>query len=206
MLIDIHPKNPEPKKIKMVTECLLDGGVIIYPTDTIYSIGCSLLKLKGIERVAKIKGVKVEKANFSIVCHDLSHLSDYTRSVSTQVYKLMKKALPGPYTFILNANNNVPRYFNSNKKEIGIRIPDNTICLEMVKALGHPVIATSVHDDDEIIEYTTDPTLIYERYGKSVDIVINGGYGNNIASTVIDCTGEIPEIIREGAGEVENLL
>jgi len=206
MLIEIHPINPEPKKIKIVTECLLDGGVIIYPTDTIYSIGCSLLKLKAIERVAKIKGVKTEKANFSIICHDLSHLSDYTRSVSTPVYKLMRKALPGPYTFILNANNNVPRYFNSNKKEIGIRIPDNTICFEMVKALGHPVIATSVHDDDEVIEYTTDPTLIYERYEKTVDIVINGGYGNNIASTVIDCTGEIPEVIREGAGEIENLL
>lgn len=190
----------------MVTECLLDGGVIIYPTDTIYSIGCSLLKLKAVERVAKIKGVKTEKANFSIVCHDLSHITDYSRSVSTPVYKMMKKSLPGPYTFILNANNNVPRYFNSNKKEIGIRIPDNIICLELVKSLEHPVIATSVHDDDEVIEYTTDPTLIYERYEKLVDIVINGGFGNNIASTVIDCTGEIPELIREGAGEVENLL
>ncbi|MFZ5552746.1 MAG: L-threonylcarbamoyladenylate synthase [Bacteroidota bacterium] len=206
MLLSVQSGNPEPGKLKIITECLLDGGVIIYPTDTIYSIGCSLTKLRGIERVARIKEIKPEKANFSIVCHDLSHLSDYAKNISTQVYKMMKKALPGPYTFILNASGNVPRYFNSNKKEVGIRIPDNTICREIIKSLGHPLIATSVHDDDEVIEYSTDPRLIHDRYEKLVDMVIDGGYGNNIASTVIDCTGDEPEVIREGAGEVGHLL
>jgi len=206
MLIHIHPKNPEPKKIKTVVECLLDGGVIIYPTDTVYSIGCLLTKSKGIERVARIKGVKVEKANFSIVCHDLSNLSDYSRHVNTNIYKIMKKALPGPFTFILDASNKVPKYFNSDKKEIGIRIPDHLIPQEIVKESGAPLISTSVHDNDEVLEYTTDPELIYERYENLVDLVIAGGYGNNVASTVINCTSGLPEIVRQGIGITDDLF
>jgi tRNA threonylcarbamoyl adenosine modification protein (Sua5/YciO/YrdC/YwlC family) len=206
MLIQIHPKNPEPKKIKTVVECLLDGGVIIYPTDTVYSIGCLLTKSKGIERVARIKGVKVEKANFSIICHDLSNLSDYSRHVNTNIYKIMKKALPGPFTFILDASNKVPKYFNSDKKEIGIRIPNHLIPLEIVKETGVPLISTSVHDDDEVLEYTTDPELIYERYENLVDIVVAGGYGNNVASTVINCVSGLPEIVRQGIGITDDLF
>jgi tRNA threonylcarbamoyl adenosine modification protein (Sua5/YciO/YrdC/YwlC family) len=206
MLIQIHPKNPEPKKIKTVVECLLDGGVIIYPTDTVYSIGCLLTKSKGIERVARIKGVKVEKANFSIVCHDLSNLSDYSRHVNTNIYKIMKKALPGPFTFILDASNKVPKYFNSDKKEIGIRIPNHLIPLEIVKETGVPLISTSVHDDDEVLEYTTDPELIYERYENLVDMVVAGGYGNNVASTVINCVSGLPEIVRQGIGITDDLF
>lgn len=206
MLIHIHPKNPEPKKIQTVVDCLLDGGVIIYPTDTVYSIGCLLTKSKGIERVAKIKGVKMEKANFSIVCHDLSNIAEYSRHVGTNIYKIMKKALPGPFTFILDASNKVPKYFNADKKEIGIRIPNNLIPQELVKISGSPLISTSVHDDDEVLEYTTDPELIYERYENLVDIVIAGGYGNNVASTVIDCTSGLPEITRQGIGITDDLF
>lgn len=206
MLIHIHPKNPEPKKIKTVVECLLDGGVIIYPTDTVYSIGCLLTKSKGIERVARIKGVKVEKANFSIVCHDLSNLSDYSRHVNTNIYKIMKKALPGPFTFILDASNKVPKYFNSDKKEIGIRIPNHLIPLEIVKETGVPLISTSVHDNDDVLEYTTDPELIYERYENLVDMVVAGGYGNNVASTVINCVSGLPEIVRQGIGITDDLF
>lgn len=206
MLIHIHPKNPEPKKIKTVVDCLHDGGVIIYPTDTVYSIGCLLNKSKGIERVAKIKGVKPEKANFSIVCHDLSNISEYSRHVSTNIYKIMKKALPGPFTFILDASNKVPKFFNADKKEIGIRIPDHLIPQEIVKLTNVPLISTSVHDDDEVLEYTTDPELIYERYENLVDIVIAGGYGNNVASTVINCTSGLPEIVRQGIGITDDLF
>ena len=206
MLIQIHPKNPEPKKIKTVVECLLDGGVIIYPTDTVYSIGCLLTKSKGIERVARIKGMKVEKANFSIVCHDLSNLSDYSRHVNTNIYKIMKKALPGPFTFILDASNKVPKYFNSDKKEIGIRIPNHLIPLEIVKETGVPLISTSVHDNDDVLEYTTDPELIYERYENLVDMVVAGGYGNNVASTVINCVSGLPEIVRQGIGITDDLF
>ena len=206
MLIQIHPKNPEPKKIKTIVECLLDGGVIIYPTDTVYSIGCLLTKSKGIERVARIKGVKVEKANFSIVCHDLSNLSDYSRHVNTNIYKIMKKALPGPFTFILDASNKVPKYFNSDKKEIGIRIPNHLIPLEIVKETGVPLISTSVHDNDDVLEYTTDPELIYERYENLVDMVVAGGYGNNVASTVINCVSGLPEIVRQGIGITDDLF
>lgn len=206
MILQIHPQNPDPKKIKTVVECLLDGGVIVYPTDTVYSIGCLLSKSKAIERVAKIKGVKVEKANFSIVCHDLSNISEYSRHVNTNIYKIMKKALPGPFTFILDASNKVPKYFNSNKKQIGIRVPDNNIPRTLVLEAKVPLIATSVHDDDEILEYITDPGLIHERYENVVDIVIDGGYGNNVASTIIDCTTGLPEIVRQGIGVTDHLF
>jgi len=206
MLLQIHPDNPDARKIKQVIDCLKDGGLIIYPTDTVYSIGCDLMNKRAIEKVARIKGLKPEKANFSIVCHDVSSLGDYTKQFSRQVFKVMNKALPGPFTFILNASNKVPKLFDSNKKTIGIRIPNNNIALEIVQQLGNPIIATSVHDDDEILEYTTDPELIHEKYEKLVDIVIDGGYGNNIASTIIDCTNDDIEVVREGAESIEAFL
>ncbi len=203
MLLKIHPETPGHRLIKHVTECLNDGGIIIYPTDTVYGIGCSILKPKAVERVANIKGIKLEKANFSFICYDLSHLSDYTRQQSTPVYKLMKRTLPGPFTFILNANNRVPKLFQSRKKTVGIRIPDNNIARTIVHELGHPILSTSIHDDDTILDYTTDPEYIYTKYKNIVDIVIDGGHGGNQPSTVIDCTSDDFKIIRQGKGEIE---
>lgn len=200
MLIRIHPENPSLRYIKTVVECLNDGGVIIFPTDTIYALGCDIYKSKAIERVARIKGIKKEKANFSFLTHDLSQLSDYTKPINNEVYKLMKSTLPGPFTYILNANNNVPKIFQSKKKTVGIRIPENNIPAEIIRELGNPIMSTSIHDDDEIIEYTTDPELIYEKYNSMVDIVIDGGYGDNEPSTIIDCTGTEILIVREGKG------
>ncbi|MBA3970875.1 MAG: threonylcarbamoyl-AMP synthase [Bacteroidetes bacterium] len=206
MLLRINPEKPNYNEIAKVVECLRNGGVVIYPTDTVYGIGCDINKQRAVERVCKIKGIDPEKANFSFVCSDLSHLSDFTKPISTATYKVMKKALPGPFTFILEANNNVPKLFRSKKKTVGIRIPDNNICLEIVKALGNPLMSTSVHDDDEIIEYTTDPELIHQKYKDIVDIVIAGGYGNNEASTVVDCSEGDFEIIRQGMGVLEDFL
>ncbi len=200
MLIKIHPKNPSPHKIKTVVECLYEGGIIIYPTDTVYGLGCDIFKSKAVEKIALIKGIKKEKANFSFICHDLSQLSDYTKPISNEIYKLMKTSLPGPFTFILNANNKVPKLFQSKKKSVGIRIPDNNIISEIVKELGNPIMSTSIHDEDEIIEYTTDPELIHEKYENIVDIVIDGGYGDNEASTIVDCTTDEIMILREGKG------
>lgn len=200
MLLKIYPENPNPKQVRMVVECLLDGGIIIYPTDTVYGLGCDIFKSKAIERIAQIKGIKAEKANFSFICNDLSQLSDYTKAIPNNVFKMMKSNLPGPFTFILNASNNVPKLIQSKKKTVGIRIPDNNIPIEIVKELGNPIMSTSIHDDDRIIEYTTDPELIYEKYNKLVDIVIDGGYGDNEPSTVVDCTSDEPMIIREGKG------
>jgi tRNA threonylcarbamoyl adenosine modification protein (Sua5/YciO/YrdC/YwlC family) len=206
MLLRINPEKPNFEEIRKVVDCLSDGGVVIYPTDTVYGIGCDINKQRAVERVCRIKGIDPEKANFSFICSDLSHLADFTRPISTSVYKVMKKALPGPFTFILEANNSVPKLFRSKKKTVGIRIPDNTICREIVKQLGNPVMSTSVHDDDEIIEYTTDPELIYEKYKDQVDIVIAGGYGNNEASTVVDCSEGSFEILRQGLGVLEDYL
>ncbi len=200
MLLRINPDKPNYDEIAEAVTCLRDGGVIIYPTDTVYGIGCDIYKQRAVERVCKIKNVIPEKANFSFICSDLSHLSDFTKPIDTATYKLMRKALPGPFTFILEANNNVPKLFKSKKKTVGIRIPDNIICLEIVKQLGNPIMSTSVHDDDEIIEYTTDPELIHEKYKDIVDIVIAGGYGNNEASTIIDCTDGDFTILRQGLG------
>jgi len=203
MLLKIHPDNPDPRKVKLAEECLRDGGVIVYPTDTVYSFGCSILKHKAIERIARLKNLKTEKANFSIVCQDLSHLSEYSKAVDNRTYKMMRKAFPGPYTFILNASSQVPRIFKARKKTIGIRIPDNNIARTLVDHLGCPIIASSVHDEDEILEYTTDPGLIHEKYEKLVDLVIDGGFGNLQASTIFDCTGSEPKLIREGIGEID---
>ncbi len=206
MILKIYPDNPDPRKIDTVMECLRSGGVIIYPTDTVYSMGCDMMQHKAVERVAAIKGVKADKANFSIVCNDLSHIADYTKPISTEIYKLMKKALPGPFTFILNANNRVPRIFQNRKKTIGIRVPDNSIIRQLVQEYGNPIISTSIYDNDEIIEYTTDPELIHENNINMVDIVIDGGFGGNIPSTVLDCTGSEIEIIRQGKGNIEDYL
>lgn len=206
MLLKIHPDNPDPRKLKMVIDCLNKGGVIIYPTDTVYSIGCDIRQIKALQKVAQLKGIKLEKANFSLVCTNLSQLSEYTKHVETRIYKLMKKVLPGPYTFILNASNSVPKLFQSKKKTVGIRVPDHSVPHIIVEHLGSALVATSVHDDDEIIEYTTDPELIHERYGDKVDIVIDSGYGHNEASTVLNCTDGDVEIIRQGIGEIEEYL
>ncbi|MFN8208830.1 MAG: L-threonylcarbamoyladenylate synthase [Bacteroidales bacterium] len=198
MLIKIYPQNPNTREIEKVLDILNRGGVIIFPTDTVYGIGCDIYQHKAVERVAQIKGIKLEKADFSFIFADLSHLSEYTTGVTNPVFKLMKKNLPGPFTFILSASHNIPRIFKGKKKTIGIRVPDNPIILEIVKKLGHPMLTTSVHDEDEIIEYTTDPELIHEKFGNLVDLVIDGGFGNLTPSTVIDCTGDEPEILREG--------
>lgn len=202
MLLKIHPDNPSPRQINLVKECLQDGGVIIYPTDTIYGLGCDIYKNKAIERIARIKGIKTDKANFSFICSDLSHLSDFCKPIPNNIYKLMKQELPGPFTFILEANNNVPKLIKSRKKTVGIRIPDNNIAREIVTTLDHPIMSTSLHADDEILEYLTDPELIYEKYAALVDIVIDGGAGGNTPSTILDCTGDEIEIIREGKGEI----
>jgi tRNA threonylcarbamoyl adenosine modification protein (Sua5/YciO/YrdC/YwlC family) len=202
MLLRIHPDNPSPRQIKRVTDCLARGGIIVYPTDTIYGLGCDINNKKAIEKIAQIKGIKKEKANFSFICSDLSHLSDFTRPISNEVYKLMRKNLPGPFTFILDANNKVPKLFQSKKKTVGIRVPDNNILRTIVEEFGNPIMSTSVRDDDGIIEYTTDPELIYEKFKKIADIVIDGGYGDNEASTIVDCTQDEIVILREGKGEL----
>ncbi len=206
MLLRIHPENPSGRLVKMVVDCLRQGGVIIYPTDTVYAIGCDIFQPRAVQRVAQIKGIKAEKANFSLICYDLSHISDLTKPFPTSIYKAMKKGLPGPFTFILNANNNVPKLFQSRKKTVGIRIPDNRITREIVRELGNPIISSSVYDEDEIIEYTTDPELIHENYEALVDLVIDGGNGGNQASTVLDCTGDEMEVLREGKGKIEDIL
>lgn len=203
MLLKIYPENPNPKDIRQVVEVLQAGGIIIYPTDTVYGLGCDITNGRAVEKIARFKDVKVEKSNFSFICSDLSHLSDFSKPVSNQVFKLLKRYLPGPFTFILNANSNVPKYFKGKKKTVGIRIPDNSIIIEIVRQLGNPIMSTSIHDDDDIIEYSTDPELIYEKFGEIADLVIDGGYGDNIPSTVIDCTEDLPVVIRQGKGIFE---
>ncbi len=205
MLLHIHPDNPQPRQIKTVVDCLQDGGVIIYPTDTIYGIGCNIYNVDAITRIARIKQVDPKKAQFSFICSDLSHLSDYAKSVDTPIFRLLKAMLPGPYTFILEASKQVPKQLKTKKDTVGIRIPDNKICHELVKALGHPIMSASLPMDVDVAYYT-DPELMYEQFGKQVDIVIDGGIGKLQASTVIDCTSGSPELIREGAGAVDWLL
>lgn len=206
MLIRIYQDNPNEKAIGQVVDVLKKGGIIIYPTDTVYGLGCDITNPKAIEKICRIKGIKVEKANFSFICYDLSHISDFIKPIDNSTFRMLKKALPGPFTFIFNANNNVPKLLSSNKKTIGIRVPDNNISREIVRALGNPVVSTSIHDDDDIIEYSTDPALIYEKYQGLVDLVIDGGYGDNEPSTVVDCTRGEFEIIRSGKGNLEDIL
>ena len=203
MLIQIHPDNPEERKIAQVVKTLKSGGVIIYPTDAVYCIGCDLSNGKALEKVARIKNVKPEKANFSLICSDLSNLSKYTKPLSTSTFRLMRNVLPGPFTFILNASSEVPKYFHGAKKRtVGIRVPNNSITQRIVEALGGPLVSTSVHDDDDILEYTTDPELIHERYENLVDLVIDGGIGNLDPTTVVSCLDDDFEIIRQGLGEL----
>ena len=206
MLIRIHPENPDPRKIKEIVSCLKNGGIIIYPTDTIYAIGCDVYNKKAMERLCRIKGLDVNKHNLSFICYDLSHIADFTKQLTTSTYKLMKKTLPGPYTFILKANNAIPKLFKNSKKEIGIRIPNNNIPREIVRELGNPIVTTSVKDKDKVIEYSTDPTLIYESLNKHIDMMIDGGYGEITPSTVVDCTESNPILIREGKGDVTPFL
>lgn len=205
MLLKIYPENPNQRAIQQVVECLKDGGIIIYPTDTIYGMGCDIYRPKAIERIIQIQGNAKKKSALSFICHDLSHLSDFTTPINNQIFKAMKRVLPGPYTFILNANNQVPKIIHGNKKTVGIRVPDNNIIREIVREFGNPILSSSIKNEDEVLEYITDPELIYETYGDLVDIVIDGGYGDNIPSTVIDCTNDEIEIIREGKGELDLL-
>lgn len=206
MLLKIYPENPNPKAIEQVVRVLQKGGLVIYPTDTVYGLGCDITNQKAIEAICRIRNIKPEKANFSFICYDLSHISDYIKPIDTATFRVLKKALPGPFTFIFNANHNVPKLLSSNKKTVGIRVPDNNITREIVRALGNPIVSTSIKDDDEIVEYSTDPELIYEKYEHLVDLVIDGGYGENIPSTVVDCTRGDFEIIREGKGDLELYL
>ncbi|WP_310381027.1 L-threonylcarbamoyladenylate synthase [Flavobacterium sp.] len=202
--LKIYPENPNEAAIKKVVDILKNGGLVIYPTDTVYGLGCDITNTKALERIAKIKGVKLEKANFSFICHDLSNLSDYVKQIDTTTFKLLKKALPGAYTFILPGNNNLPKDFKK-KTTVGIRIPDNSIALEIVRQLGNPIVSTSIHDEDDVIEYTTDPELIFEKWQNLVDVVIDGGYGDNIGSTIIDLSGDEPIVVREGKGSLDIL-
>ncbi len=200
MLLKLYEKDTNVKHIRQVTDCLCAGGTVIFPTDTIYAVGCSLSNQKGITRIRQMKIAR--NSNLSLICNDLSSLSNYARPISNHIFKLMKKNLPGPFTFILEANSNVPKIFKDNKKTIGIRIPDNVILQEILKELGDAIVSTSIHDEDEIIEYTTDPELIHERYNGVVDMVVDGGYGSNVPSTVVDCTSGEPVILRQGLGEL----
>ncbi len=200
MLLRIHPDNPQPRHIRTVVECLRSGGVIIYPTDTIYGIGCNIFDAGAIERIARIKQVEPKKAQFSFICADLSHLSDYAKHVDTPIFRLLKAKLPGPYTFILEASKQVPKQLKTKKDTVGIRVPDNKICQTIVTELDKPLMSTSLPMDGDI-EYYTDPEVMYERFGKLVDIVIDGGIGNLLSSTVIDCSSGVPQLIRQGAGE-----
>ena len=206
MLIRIHPDNPQERELNRVVEMLKSGAVIIYPTDTVYGLGCDITNRKAVERVAKIKGLKPEKANLSIICYDLSHISDYVRSLDNRTFRIMKRGLPGPFTFILDANSNVPKIFMAKKKSIGIRVPDHKIPRELVRMLGNPIVTTSIRDEDDVIVYSTDPELIHEKFEHLVDAVIDGGYGLQTASTVINCEGGGFEVVRPGLGDAESLL
>ena len=202
--IKIYPDKPSEAAIAKVVKALRGGAIIIYPTDTVYGLGCDITNSRALERIARIKGIKLEKANFSFVCSGLSNLSDYVRQIDTATFKLLKKALPGPYTFILPGNNSLPKEFKK-KNTVGIRVPDNNIALEIVRQLGNPIVSTSIHDEDEVLEYSTDPELIFEKWQNLVDMVIDGGYGDNTPSTIIDLSGHQPEVVREGKGSLDIL-
>ena len=205
MILKIHPKNPEPRKIAEVVAVLAKGGVAIVPTDTIYAFVCDLSQYKGFEKICRIKGIKPEKANFSLLCKDLSNISNYTKPFDRSMYKLLNKALPGPYTFLLEASNEVPSLFRSKKKTIGLRIPDHPIIQELIEALGRPLVSTSLHDLDEIVAYPSDPELIAEQWVWVVDVMVDGDFGHIVASTIIDCTSGEAVLLREGAGSSDIL-
>jgi len=200
MLIKIYPDTPQLNLVRQIVEVLNSGGIVVYPTDTIYAMGCSIKHIKTVDRISRLKVNKKNRNRYSIIVNSLSMLADFTRPIDNHVFRIMKKNLPGPFTFILEANNNIPKLFQSKKRTIGIRMPDNPIILTIIEELGHPVLTTSIRDEDTLVEYTTDPELIYEKYAEQVDIVIDGGYGDNTASTIVECTGPEPEIIRQGKG------
>jgi len=202
--LKIYPENPNEKQLKKAVEVIKNGGLVIYPSDTVYALGCDIFNTKAMEKVARIKGIKLEKNTFSFVCNDLSHLSDFVKPIDTSTFKMLKRALPGPYTFILSANNKLPKGFKK-RKTVGIRVPNNNITRKLVEMLGSPIASTSIHDEDEVLEYTTDPELIFEKWQNKVDVVIDGGYGDNIPSTVIDLSNGEPLLIRKGKGESDNL-
>lgn len=206
-LISIHPQNPEPQKIRRVVECLREGGVIIYPTDTVYGIGCDLYSAKAIERICRIKGIKPNKMHLSFICYDLSDISNYARQIPNVVFRVMKKALPGPFTFILESSSEVPKIVGQKKNQVGIRVPDHNVPRAIVKELGNPILTTSIKDEDEIVQYMTDPSLINDKYGHVVDMVIDSGYGGNVPSTVVLCEQDgTMEVVREGLGDFELYL
>lgn len=203
MLVRIYNDNPNPKHIRQVVDLLETGGIIIYPTDTVYAMGCDISATKSIEKIARFKGLNPKNPELSLIFHDMSQLSEYTIIRDNTLFKLLKRNLPGPFTFIVQANSQIPKLFRNKKKTVGIRIPDNNIVLEIVRELGRPIVTTSIHDQDEVIEYTTDPELIHEKFRDFADAVIDGGYGKNEGSTVVDCTGDEPEIVRQGQGILE---
>ena len=206
-LLRIHPDNPPLNRIQQAVDVLRKGGVIIYPTDTVYGIGCDVTNAKAVEKVCRIKGLNPEKANLSFICHDLSHISDYAHGISTATYKVIRKALPGPFTFLFEASASAPRHGGVKRKTVGIRVPDNQIILSLVKELGNPIVSTSVRSDENTLEeYVTDPDLIFEKYRGLVDLVIDGGFGSNVPSTIIDCTNDDFELVRQGAGDIEQYL
>ena len=202
--IKLFEENPNPRQVERVVDILRKGGLVIYPTDTVYGLGCDISNTKALERIARIKGIKLAKASWSFVCADLSNLSDYVRQIDSATFKILKRALPGPYTFILPCNNNLPKDFKK-RKTVGIRVPDNSIAQAIVEALGNPIVSTSIRDEDDILEYTTDPELIFEKWQSLVDVVVDGGYGDNIASTIIDLSDGYPEVVREGKGSTDIL-
>lgn len=206
MIIKLYEENPNDRQIRQVVECLNDGGVIIYPTDTLYGFGCNIFKQKAIERIAKIKGVDIKQNTFSIVCHNLSQMSDYAKPISNEYFKIIKRALPGPFTFILNANNKVPKHLNRKKKQVGIRIPNNNIPLRIVESSNNPILSTSIDIKKEDLDFCTNPELIYEKYKDKIDIMIDGGICEISPSTVVDMTSNEIEIIREGKGDLENIF
>jgi len=203
--VKIFDKSPNEKILEKVVDVLRRGGVIIYPTDTVYGLGCDITNARAMEKIALLKGVKLKKSNFSFICFDLSNLSDYVKQIDLPTFKLLKRALPGPFTFVLSGNTNLPKAFK-NKKTVGIRVPDNNIIRELVKRLGNPIVSTSIYDEDDLIEYTTDPELIYEKWGAKVDLVIDGGYGGNVPSTIIDVSGDEIIVLREGKGKIDEIF
>jgi tRNA threonylcarbamoyl adenosine modification protein (Sua5/YciO/YrdC/YwlC family) len=205
LLLHIHPDNPQIAKIRAAVEIIKKGGVVIYPTDTVYAIGCDIHNQKAVEKVCRLKDIQPGKINLSFICKDLSHISEYTKSLPTNIFKLMKQVLPGPYTFILNASSNVPNILNTKKKTIGIRVPDHKIIQLLIEELGNPILSTSIKNDDAILEYTSDPEEIYDRYKNLVDVIIDAGFGGNEASTILDCTGNEVEVVRVGKGSVDGL-
>lgn len=206
MLLRINDTNPDAKTLGLIVNCLKSGGIIIYPTDTVYALGCDITNTKAIERICKLKNIKPEKSKFSFVCSDLSHLSEYTKPIPNHIFRVMKKALPGPYAFILEASSNVPKIVKQDRKTVGIRVPDNVVCREIINALGNPLISTSLHDDgDTVLEYFSDPEVIHQQYETKVDMVIHGGHGNIYPSTVIDCSKGDFEVVREGLGSLDVL-